>query len=106
MDDRCSMNGSLRGVGTWRIAIQQARGACEGELGMIADQDWVGTVDRGGESSGNHRAGLRFESRGKMFFIFDKDEIVGRCRQDAGDPAHSYSRIAQQPRPYRIRNLL
>ena len=106
MENRCAVNCSLLGVGTWRIALQQTRGAREGELGMIANQDWVGTLDRGGESSSNHRAGLGLQSRGKMFFIFDKHEIVGGCRQDAGDPAYSHSRIAQQSRSYRIRNLL
>src|SRR5579859_5406719 len=73
---------------------------------MIANEQRTAAIHRGSEISRNHRACLRLQSSGQMFFIFDENKVGPRSRADAGHAADSGLRIANQAGAHRISNLL
>jgi hypothetical protein len=58
------------------------------------------------ELSRNHRAGAALQCSLEVLFVFDEDQIVSRCRLNAGHPRDVKAGIADQAHAQRLSNLL
>jgi hypothetical protein len=58
------------------------------------------------ELSRNHRAGTALQCPRQVLLVLDEDQIVSRCRLDAGYPRDVKAGVADQAHAQRLSNLL